>query len=492
MTKEGMGDEAMKKSLFYRAKKMPPSAQIMLLFAVEGVFLQYITSINSFGLNLYATNMGATDSQIGIIQMVPNIVACAALLPLGILADRLKSTKTIPMLTLLVMCAGYAFLGSVPALGERCMELFFVSLAFTAGALAIYNAQWQAMFGAAVSLRQRNDVYAFRNQFMFVIGILAPVICGILMGRCHTADGKLLVLRSFFYLCAVCVLLQAAAIKKIPVEQQEEGKAPAEAGKASSRFSVSDLLEAITSVGKNKALRWFFVPVVFFYITWQLDWSMWYLGQVKYCKMSEMTLSICNGVFNIGQLAAVGMIAKVVRKKSPDFALIFAGIGLCFCPVIMILVPHLPLAYRGVTFYCSDDGSERSTVCHCTLHGTDSFKCRTGKEPFAFDRPLYDDDDADQQCSAVAWCPSVYGTWGRPYGTVPVQPDRSWGSHFIHTRADMALSEGEKRWLSDKDFGLRRAVKAENNIYNRNDIVYDKCGFLCTYGKEKRKKEFKQ
>ena len=134
------------------------------------------------------------------------------------------------------------------------------------------------------------------------------------------------------------------------VEQQEEGKAPAEAGKASSRFSVSDLLEAITSVGKNKALRWFFVPVVFFYITWQLDWSMWYLGQVKYCKMSEMTLSICNGVFNIGQLAAVGMIAKVVRKKSPDFALIFAGIGLCFCPVIMILAPHLPLAYRGVAF----------------------------------------------------------------------------------------------------------------------------------------------
>ena len=143
-------------------------------------------------------------------------------------------------------------------------------------------------------------------------------------------------------------------------------------------------------------------------------------------------------------------------------------------------------------FYCSDDGSERSTVCRCTLHGTDSFKCRTGKKPFAFDQPLYDDDDADQQCSAVAWCPSVYGTWGRSYGTVPVQPDRSWGSHFIHTRADMALSEGEKRWLSDKDFGLRRAVKAENNIYNRNDIVYDKCGFLCTYGKEKRKKEFKQ
>ena len=143
-------------------------------------------------------------------------------------------------------------------------------------------------------------------------------------------------------------------------------------------------------------------------------------------------------------------------------------------------------------FYCSDDGSECSAVCRRTLYDTDSLKCRAGKEPFAFDQPLYDDYNADQQCSAAARCPVVYGTWGRPYGTVPVQSDRSWGSHFIHTRAGMALSEGEKRWLSDKDFGLRRAVKAENNIYNRNDIVYDKCGFLCTYGKEKRKKEFKQ
>ena len=52
MTKEGMGDEAMKKSLFYRAKKMPPSAQIMLLFAVEGVFLQYITSVSYTHLTL--------------------------------------------------------------------------------------------------------------------------------------------------------------------------------------------------------------------------------------------------------------------------------------------------------------------------------------------------------------------------------------------------------------------------------------------------------
>lgn len=243
---------------------MPPSAQTMLLFAVEGVFLQYITSINGFGLNLYATNMGATDSQIGIIQMVPNIVACAALLPLGILADRLKSTKTIPMLTLLVMCAGYAFLGSVPALGERCMELFLYHWHLLRGTCYLQCA-------VAGNVRCCGFTAAAKRCLCLSESVH---VCDwhSCTGDLRDSDGKMphgrwktSGTRSFFYLCAVCVLLQAAAIKKIPVEQQEEGKAPAEAGKASSRFSVSDLLEAITSVGKIKHCAGFRAGGLFLY-----------------------------------------------------------------------------------------------------------------------------------------------------------------------------------------------------------------------------------
>ncbi len=37
---------------------MPPSAQIMLLFAVEGVFLRISPSINGFGLNLQGDKHG--------------------------------------------------------------------------------------------------------------------------------------------------------------------------------------------------------------------------------------------------------------------------------------------------------------------------------------------------------------------------------------------------------------------------------------------------
>ena len=209
----------------------------MLLFAVEGVFLQYITSINGFGLNLYATNMGATDSQIGIIQMVPNIVACAALLPLGILADRLKSTKTIPMLTLLVMCAGYAFLGSVPALGERRMELVFCVTGIYCGGTcylqcAVAGNVWCCGFTAAAKRCLCLSESVHVCDWYSCTGDLRHSDGKMPYGRWKASGTPKLLL-------SVCCLRSAAGrcnTKKIPVEQQEEGKAPAEAGKASSTF----------------------------------------------------------------------------------------------------------------------------------------------------------------------------------------------------------------------------------------------------------------
>ena len=335
----------MKRGYRMRRKRIDTATAVLLLFAAEGIFLQYVCSVNSFGMNLYATNMGASDSQIGLVQMVPNLVACVALLPLGILGDRLKSSKTVPVFCLLLMSIGYFFFGSVPAFGKNRMFWFFVFLAMTAGGLAIYNAEWQALFGDIVPLERRNHVYAFRNRFMFIIGIIIPVICGLLMGRYDKADGKLLVLRIFFYLAGALVLIQALVIRFIPGGTHDEKEEKKEEG-----FSFRDVISAIASVGKNRMLRLFFLPMLFFYMTWQLDWSMWYLGEINYCSLSETALSVSGGVYNIGQFLIIGTMAELVRKKSPDYAIISAGVGLCCCPLIMMFVPLLPVPLRPTVF----------------------------------------------------------------------------------------------------------------------------------------------
>lgn len=312
---------------------------ILLLFGIEGIFLQFATSINSLGNTLYATSMGATDTQIGMIQMIPNLVAVCVLFPLGILSDRLKSSKTVPLITLIVMAIAYFCMGTVPALGEMRMLGFFCCLAFTVGGLAVYNGMWQDFFGDVTPIEERNGVFAFRNRFMFLIGIIAPIICGILMGFFPSNEGTQMVLRLFFYTAGVLMLLQAFVIAKIPCDERSPDRLAALKAK---RFSPKDVSTAVSDAIHNKDFMMFFLPILFFYVGWHLDWSMWYIGMTQYVHMDASSISIYNGIFSIGQLISVGIIAKLVSKKGPDFAILTGMAGLILCPITMMLCASLP------------------------------------------------------------------------------------------------------------------------------------------------------
>ena len=147
-----------------------------VLFAVEGALLQLFCSVNGFANNLFATGLGATDLQIGLIQTVPNVAALLLLLPLGILSDRLRSSRTIPLVSLICVAAGYVVMAAVPSLGNARILAFFCALVFTAGGPVLYNAQWQTFFGDVVQSQARNTVLTLRNRAMFVLGIASPLV----------------------------------------------------------------------------------------------------------------------------------------------------------------------------------------------------------------------------------------------------------------------------------------------------------------------------
>lgn len=323
------------------------AGKILLLFGIEGIFLQFAVSINSLGNTLYATSMGATDTQIGMIQMIPNLVAVCILFPLGILSDRLKSSKTVPLVTLIVMAIAYFGMGSVSLLGANRMLGFFICLAFTVGGLAVYNGMWQDFFGDVTPIEERNSVFAFRNRAMFLIGIVAPILCGILMGFFPTNEGTQMVLRLFFYAAGVLMLLQAFVIARIPGGERSAERLAALKAK---RFSPKDVSTAITDAVHNKDFMMFFLPILFFYVGWHLDWSMWYIGMTQYVHMDASAISIYNGIFSIGQLISVGIIAKLVSKKGPDFAILTGMAGLILCPISMTVCSLLPTGISSPVF----------------------------------------------------------------------------------------------------------------------------------------------
>ena len=147
----------------------------LLLFGIEGLLFQFVYSLaagNGIGTNLYATNLGATDTQVSMVQLLSNLLAVALLLPAGILSDRTKNSKTMPVIILLFVGVMYFFYGTVPVMGEQRMVFFFLFVSLTAGLMAIYNAIWQAFFGDVTPLADRNRVYAFRNRFVFALSLI--------------------------------------------------------------------------------------------------------------------------------------------------------------------------------------------------------------------------------------------------------------------------------------------------------------------------------
>lgn len=309
-----------------------------LLFAVEGALFQLFTSINGFANNLFATELGATDQQIGLIQTIPNVAALLFLMPLGILADRLRSSRTIPLISLLCVSAGYVLMAAVPGLGSARMLGFFFALAFTVGGPVLYNAQWQTFFGDVVQPDTRNRVLTLRNRYMFVLGIATPLVCSAVMAGTFRASRMYQI---FFLFCAVAALTQAAVISGIrpPVHQPTNAK-----------FSRRELVDAVRTLAHSKPFLLFFIPVVIFYTSWQMDWSMWYIGQVQYLHLTESQMTLFSGIFNVGQLFAIGILSRIVSKRGTDRTLPLAGLGLMFCPLIMIVCNQLPQVSRMPIF----------------------------------------------------------------------------------------------------------------------------------------------
>ena len=321
-----------------------PGSKMMYFFALEGMLFQFAGSIKSFGNNLFATNLGATDTQIGLIQTIGCAVTIALLLPVGIISDRCKSSKTVPIWLLFLGGAMFILQSLVPFMGAARMGLFFVFMGLASGMFGTYGGQWQSMFGDLVEIRSRNRIYALRNRLMAAFGMVIPMLCGIPVSRCASSEGKLNVLSLFFLLSGAMMIVQAFVVLRMPGGRRSRTQL-----EAAEHFSLKNLGEAMLEAARNKPLRSFVFASMLLYMGWQLDWTMWYVGQTQYCLLSEAQLSYYNAVCCIVQVFALGFWARMNQKKNVYFTSCFCAAGLAMYPIYMVFSASMPVAMRPWT-----------------------------------------------------------------------------------------------------------------------------------------------
>lgn len=317
-----------------------PGNRILLLFTFEGMLITLVNNLVGSNNNLFAMRLGASDLQLSLLTTISQLVGLAVLIPGGILTDRMKNKRSMVMVSLAVLTVFYALIGCVPMLSANRFTAFLILLAASVGSMTIYNVSWQAYFSDMVNVKEQNHIMTYRTALTFVIGIVVPFISGSLLAAANTDGGKIRLHQIYFWFGAVLLLIQILVVNQI--------KGSPNASATSRR--TGQLKGVISELLHNKKFLGFVGVAIFFYVTWHVDWTLYFIGQVNYLKLNEAWLSYVNIGNAVVQFITIGFWSRLNNKYGVRFGIIFGNLGLAFCPICMIVATGLPLPQGQVVF----------------------------------------------------------------------------------------------------------------------------------------------
>ena len=306
------------------AKTQPLS----MSYGMDGLLVLGAMSFSSNTSNLFATRLGATPDQLALLHLIPSVLALILLIPAGIFSDSLRNKRRMITVSLFLAAAFFLVVSTsafVPAYPVYFF-LIFVALA-TVSVNGLYNLAWQAFFPEAVPEPQRNTVLTFRVRMTMMVQMVLPLAIGAILVAVPTYGGKIVTHQIFFVCSAVLLAVNAVHFRKIKAVQPAAPK----------RVSFAEMKTAGGRLVRNKQFIIFTLVILFFHMVWQLDWTMYFVGQQRYLEMNELMLSLTPAGGMLAQLLTLKFWSKRSAKQGPDRPLTYGILGLALNPIAMIL-----------------------------------------------------------------------------------------------------------------------------------------------------------
>ncbi|HWT27506.1 MAG TPA: hypothetical protein VN131_06155, partial [Mobilitalea sp.] len=127
----------------------------------------------------------------------------------------------------------------------------------------------------------RNSILTVRNGLTFLVGIIISLGCGRVLASAKSIGDKIRIHQCYLWIAVILLILQIIVLRKI---KNSEEHAP-------SGISFRELKAALIELRHNKKFLGFVSVALFFYLTWQIDWTLYFLGQTKYLGFNEAWLS---------------------------------------------------------------------------------------------------------------------------------------------------------------------------------------------------------
>ena len=322
--------------LFLRGRHLVNTQPDTFNYGIDGLLVMGALSIAANNNNLFAQRLGATDFQLTNLQLFPHLLALFLLIPAGLFVGSLRNKRKVISLMLLLTGTFFAVI-SISAFIPGNPVLFFM-IFFALASVSVngmYNITWQAFFPEVVPEAKRNDVLTFRTRMTMLMALIVPISVGVILTSIPGMRGKIAAHQIFYAVAAMLLLINAYHFRKIKATAPAEPK----------RVSFAEMKVAARRLKGNKPFIIFTLSMLFFHMTWHVDWTLAFICQSNYMQMNELALTLVPFGGVTAQLLTLKFWSKNNVKKGVDHPVVYAILGLAVLPLGFIAamnMPHMP------------------------------------------------------------------------------------------------------------------------------------------------------
>lgn len=314
--------------------------QLARFLAAEGILFSLIIMLAHNNNNLYASRLGASASDLGLIASLPPIVGILTLIPFAVITDRLHNKKPMVVLSAVTLGFLYILVGMVAFLDSDRIPFLIILLVLVNVPMSLYNSSWQAFFSDVAEPCDRNLIYTHRTRMSTAVGIAVPLIAGAIL-TAASGSGKILVHQIYYWLAFPLALGQVFVLNKI------RGGNAAEAN----HVRLSDLGASAATLFQSRRFLGFLGVALLVFCGWELDWSLYFIVQFKFLHLNEAQMSMM-AVFGAGaQFLTMGLWSRLVQKKGVRFVFAIGASGLAVCGFVVFFALLMPDPYRMPFYY---------------------------------------------------------------------------------------------------------------------------------------------
>lgn len=313
--------------------------RLAAILSAEGVLFTLIITLCNNNNQLFASRLGASSYQLGMISSLPPIVGMICLIPFAIVTDRLKNKRIMVIIAAMLLGIMYFLVGTVPLISHNPVTALIVLLVMVNFPMSLYGSSWQSFFSDVALPLDRNEIFAHRTKMNTAVGIVFPLIIGMIL---TIASGplKIFVHQIYYYLALPLAFGQLLLLRKIHVEPKSNPNP----------FRFSGLVRTAISTFRSRTFLGFLGVALLVYASWQMDWSIYFIAQFKYLELSEVQMSLVAVLSALTQFLTMGLWTRISATKGIRFVFIIGIAGFAFCSLVMLTSLLLPLR-AGVGFY---------------------------------------------------------------------------------------------------------------------------------------------